>query len=115
LKEDKKCTIHGINSANVRRAFMHVHDVVDAVEVVWKSGKSGEVYNIASDDELSVMDVTKLIIKTLKNTEEYDEWIEYVEDRPFNDRRYHICAKKLKELGWSQKRTREDLVKYIQD
>jgi len=115
LKEDKKCTIHGINSANVRRAFMHVHDVVDAVEVVWKSGKSGEVYNIASDDELSVMDVTKLIIKTLKNTEEYDEWIEYVEDRPFNDQRYHICAKKLKELGWSQKRTREDLVKYIQD
>ena len=115
LKGGKKCTIHGINSANVRRAFMHVHDVVDAVEVVWKSGKSGEVYNIASDDELSVMDVTKLIIKTLKNTEEYDEWIEYVEDRPFNDQRYYICAKKLKELGWSQKRTREDLVKYIQD
>lgn len=115
LKEDKKCTIHGINSANVRRAFMHVHDVVDAVEVVWKSGKPGEVYNIASDDELSVMDVTKLIIKTLKNTEKYDEWIEYVEDRPFNDQRYYICAKKLKELGWSQKRTREDLVKYIQD
>jgi dTDP-glucose 4,6-dehydratase/UDP-glucose 4,6-dehydratase len=112
LKDDKKCTIHGINSANVRRAFMHVHDVVD---VVWKSGKSGEVYNIASDDELSVMDVTKLIIKTLKNTEEYDEWIEYVEDRPFNDQRYYICAKKLKELGWSQKRTREDLIKYIQD
>jgi len=115
LKEGKKCTIHGINSANVRRAFMHVHDVVDAVEVVWKSGKSGEVYNIASDDELSVMDVTKLIIKTLKNTEEYDEWIEYIEDRPFNDQRYYICAKKLKELGWSQKRTREDLIKYIQD
>ncbi len=115
LKEGKKCTIHGINSANVRRAFMHVHDVVDAVEVVWKSGKPGEVYNIASDDELSVMDVTKLIIKTLKNTEEYDEWIEYVEDRPFNDQRYYICAKKLKELGWSQKRTREDLIKYIQD
>ena len=115
LKEDKKCTIHGINSANVRRAFMHVHDVVDAVEVVWKSGKPGEVYNIASDDELSVMDVTKLIIKTLKNTEEYDEWIEYVEDRPFNEQRYYICAKKLKELGWSQKRTREDLIKYIQD
>ena len=55
------------------------------------------------------------VIKTLKNTEEYDEWIECVEDRPFNDQRYYICAKKLKELGWSQKRTREDLIKYIQD
>jgi dTDP-glucose 4,6-dehydratase len=115
LKNDEKCTIHGTNSANVRRAFMHVEDVVDAVEVVWKKGVRGEVYNIASDDELSVMDVTKLIIKTLKNTEDYDEWIDYIEDRPFNDQRYYICAKKLKALGWSQKRTREDLIKYIQD
>src|SRR6056300_379774 len=114
LKNNEKCTIHGTNSANVRRAFMHVEDVVDAVEVVWKKGVQGEVYNIASDDELSVMDVTKLIIKTLKNTEDYDEWIDYIEDRPFNDQRYYICAKKLKALGWSQKRTREDLIKYIQ-
>ena len=114
LKNNEKCTIHGTNSANVRRAFMHVEDVVDAVEVVWKEGVRGEVYNIASDDELSVMDVTKLIIKTLKNTEDYDEWIDYIEDRPFNDQRYYICAKKLKALGWSQKRTREDLIKYIQ-
>ena len=114
LKNNEKCTIHGTNSANVRRAFMHVEDVVDAVEVVWKRGIRGEVYNIASDDELSVMDVTKLIIKTLKNTEDYDEWIDYIEDRPFNDQRYYICAKKLKALGWSQKRTREDLIKYIQ-
>jgi len=51
LKNNEKCTIHGINSANVRRAFMHVYDVVDAVEVVWKNGKPGEVYNIASDYE----------------------------------------------------------------
>ena len=114
LKNDEKCTIHGTNSANVRRAFMHVEDVVDAVEVVWKEGVRGEVYNIASDDELSVMDVTKLIIKTIKNTEDYDKWIDYIEDRPFNDQRYYICAKKLKALGWSQKRTREDLIKYIQ-
>ena len=114
LKNNEKCTIHGTNSANVRRAFMHVEDVVDAVEVVWKEGVRGEVYNIASDDELSVMDVTKLIIKTIKNTEDYDEWIDYIEDRPFNDQRYYICAKKLKALGWSQKRTREDLIKYIQ-
>ena len=114
LKNNEKCTIHGANSANLRRAFMHVDDVVDAVEVVWKHGKTGEVYNIASDDEISVMDVTKLIIKTIKDTENYDEWIEYVEDRPFNDQRYYICADKLKALGWSQKKTREDLIKYIQ-
>ena len=115
LRDNKKCTIHGVNSANVRRAFMHVDDVVDAVDIVWKQGTTGEVYNIASDDEISVMDVTKLIIQTIKGTENYDEWIEYVEDRPFNDQRYHICAKKLKELGWTQKKTHQDLVHFLKD
>jgi dTDP-glucose 4,6-dehydratase len=113
LREGKKCTIHGSKSATVKRAFMHVEDVVDAVEIVWKRGTPGEVYNIASDDELTVMEVTQLIIETLKDTKKYDEWITYVEDRPFNDQRYFICAKKLKELGWSQKKTRKDLINFL--
>ena len=114
LREDKKCTIHGKNCAQIKRAFMHVDDVVDAVEIVWKRGAPGEIYNIASDHEMTVMEVTQIAIETLKGTKDYDTWIEYVEDRPFNDRRYHICSKKLKALGWCQKRTREDLIKYIQ-
>ena len=113
LKEGKKCTIHGTRSAQVKRAFMHVDDVVDAVDVVWKKGKTGEIYNIASDDEMSVMDVTKLMIKTIIGTDEYDKWITYIDDRPFNDTRYHICAKKLKELGWVQNKGKEDLIKFL--
>lgn len=113
LRDGKKCTIHGKSCANIKRAFMHVEDVINAVEIVWKHGLRGEVYNIASDDELTVMEVTQLIIKTIKGTDHYDEWIDYVEDRPFNDKRYFICANKLKALGWSQKKTREDLIKFI--
>jgi|TARA_B100001559_G_C16499486_1_gene622569 dTDP-glucose 4,6-dehydratase len=113
LREDKKCTIHGSKSATVKRAFMHVDDVVDAVDVIWKRGVPGEVYNIASDDELTVMEVTQLIIETIKGTKNYDDWITYVEDRPFNDQRYYICAKKLKDLGWSQKKTRKDLINFL--
>jgi len=113
LREGKKCTIHGSKSATVKRAFMHVEDVVDAVEIVWKKGTPGEVYNIASDDELTVMEVTQLIIEIVKGTKKYDEWITYVEDRPFNDQRYFICAKKLKGLGWFQKKTRKDLINFL--
>lgn len=113
LRENKKCTIHGLGCAHVKRAFIHVDDVVDAVNIVWKKGRTGEIYNIASDYELSVMDVTKLIIKTIKNTDEYDDWIEYVDDRPFNDRRYYICADKLKTLGWKQSRGMDDLIKFL--
>lgn len=113
LKEGEKCTIHGSKSATVKRAFMHVDDVVDAVDIVWRRGVPGEVYNIASDDELTVMEVTQLIIETIKGTTDYDDWITYVEDRPFNDQRYYICAKKIKDLGWSQKKTRKDLINFL--
>jgi len=114
LKEGKKCTIHGKNCANIKRAFMHVEDVVDAVEIVWKRGIPGDIYNIASDDELTVIEVTHLIIETITGTREYDKWITYIEDRPFNDKRYYICADKLKSLGWSQKKTREDIIKFLE-
>lgn len=113
LREGKKCTIHGKRSAEIKRAFMHVDDVVNAVEIVWRRGIMGEVYNIASDDELTVMDVTKLIIESVCNTTDYDKWITYIEDRPFNDQRYHICAKKLKSLGWSQQKNRNDIKEFL--
>ena len=113
LREGKKCTIHGKRCAEIQRAFMHVEDVVDAVDIVWTRGIPGEIYNIASDHELTVMDVTKIAIETITGTTEYDKWIEYVDDRPFNDRRYHICSNKLKALGWSQKKTREDLIEFL--
>ena len=115
LREGKKCTIHGKSCADIKRAFMHVEDVVDAVEIVWKKGMPGEVYNIASDHELTVMEVTKLAIETITGLQNYDDWIEYVNDRPFNDRRYYICSKKLKALGWSQKKTCEDLINFIKE
>jgi dTDP-glucose 4,6-dehydratase len=117
LKENKKCTIHGYNSSLLRRAFIHVEDVVNATETVWKEGKSGEVYNISSDYELSVMEVTQLIIKTIKNTEGEDwrKWVTYVEDRPFNDNRYFINSEKLRQLGWKPQKNIEDLKIFIKE
>jgi len=113
LRNGEKCTIHGKRSSEIKRAFMHVEDVINAVDIIWKKGTIGEIYNIASDDEISVMDVTKMIIKTITCTEDYDKWITYVEDRPFNDSRYYICSKKLKSLGWIQTKTQEDLEKFL--
>jgi dTDP-glucose 4,6-dehydratase len=113
LREGKKCTIHGTKSARIQRAFMHVEDVVNAVDIVWKKGKPGEIYNIASDNEISVMDVTKLMIKTITGSDDYDKYITYVDDRPFNDSRYYITSKKLKSLGWKQHKTYDDLIQFI--
>ena len=101
LKENKKVTIQGTGCA--LRAFLHTKDTSTAFECVLNSGEIGEIYNIGCDEgmEYSVKDVAKLIIKNIKNTEDYDNWIEYIEDRPFNDMRYYINNSKLKNLGWT--------------
>ena len=103
LKENKKVTIQG--NGNQIRSFLHVYDTVKAFEFILNNGSIGEIYNIGCDEgmEYSVMDVAKILIKMIKKTENYDEWISYVEDRPFNDQRYYISNKKLKDLGWNIK------------
>ena len=50
--------------------------------------------------EYSVIEVAKILIEKIKKTKDYNQWIEYIEDRPFNDQRYYISNKKLKDLGW---------------
>jgi dTDP-glucose 4,6-dehydratase len=101
LKQDKKVTIQGDGSTV--RAFLHAYDTATAFECILEKGNIGEIYNIGCDEgmEYSVMDIAKKLIKKIKNTENYDEWIEYIEDRPFNDQRYYISNQKLKNLGWN--------------
>ena len=101
LKEDNKVTIQGDGS--VVRAFLHTRDTSKAFECVLEKGNVGEIYNIGCDEnmEYSVMEIAKILIKLIKNTEKYEEWITYIEDRPYNDMRYYISNQKVKDLGWN--------------
>jgi dTDP-glucose 4,6-dehydratase len=101
LKENNKVTIQG-DGSNVR-AFIHVNDVVKAFDIILEKGIIGEIYNIGSDDneEYTVKNVAEILIKKIKNTENYEEHIEYITDRPFNDKRYYISNQKIKNLGWN--------------
>ncbi len=103
LTENKKVTIQG--SGDTVRAFLHAEDTARAFECILEKGKIGEIYNIGCDDgmEYSVMEIAKILIKNIKKTNDFDEWIEYIDDRPFNDQRYYISNKKLKDLGWDIK------------
>ena len=103
LKDNKKVTIQG-DGSNIR-AFLHSHDVARAFEIILEKGKIGEIYNIGSDEnqEYTVLQVAKLLIEKIKNTKDHNEWITYIEDRPFNDKRYYISNQKLKNLGWEIK------------
>jgi len=54
--------------------------------------------------EYSVLDIANILIKNIKGGNiNVNDWINYIKDRPFNDKRYYISNKKLKILGWSIK------------
>lgn len=101
LKDNKKITIHG--DGFCIRDFIHIEDVTRAFEIVLEKGEIGEIYNIGCDDknQISILDLAKLLIRKLKPGEDYENWLEYIEDRPFNDKRYNISNNKLYSLGWS--------------
>jgi len=113
LKNGEKVTIQGDGSCV--RAFMYVSDTSDAFIKILENGKIGEIYNIGCDEgmEYSIMDVAKILIKDICQTEDYDKWITYIKDRPFNDQRYYISNQKLKDLGWSIKISFEEGIKSL--
>ena len=104
LKEGKKVTIQGNGSCV--RAFLHSEDTANAFRKILEKGKVGEIYNIGCNEgmEYSILDLAKILIKKIKGEDVVvEDWIEYIEDRPFNDKRYYISNSKLKELDWEIK------------
>ena len=101
LKNGLPVTIQG--KGDCVRAFLHSHDTATAFQCILEKGKIGEIYNIGCDEgmEYSIMEVARILIKNIHQTEDYDKWISYIQDRPFNDQRYYISNQKLKDLGWA--------------
>ena len=101
LKNREKVTIQG--NGTCVRAFLHAYDTANAFITILEKGKIGEIYNIGCDEgmEYSILDVAKILIKRIHGTEDYEKWITYIEDRPFNDKRYYISNQKLRGLGWN--------------
>lgn len=100
LLDGKKLTIQG--TGECKRSFIHIDDVVKAFECVLNHGVIGEIYNIGSNiQEFSVMEVAKILLEMFGYS---DDYIEYIEDRKFNDTRYLIDNKKLIELGWKMEK-----------
>ena len=65
--------------------------------------------------EYSILDIAKILIKKIKGDKEvFEDYIEYIDDRPFNDKRYYISNNKLKKLDWNiEKDFNEELNKLI--
>ncbi|KNC55605.1 NAD dependent epimerase/dehydratase [Thecamonas trahens ATCC 50062] len=98
IMRGRKCCLHGDGSA--QRSFLHVQDVAAAFDVILHRGAIGEVYNIGTTFELSMLELTKVLYKVM-GREFTDDAVEFVEDRKFNDSRYAISSARLEALGWA--------------
>ena len=100
----KKLPIYGTGE-NIRD-WLYVEDHCRAIDVVMKKGRLGESYLIGGNNEISNLDIVKIICKKLnelvpRNDLDYIDLIEFVNDRPGHDFRYAINYSKIKnELNW---------------
>jgi UDP-glucose 4,6-dehydratase len=113
VREGRRMRVEG--SGRQCRSFLFTADVARAVDVVRREGALGEIYNIGGDAEHTVLQVAEAVLRVLRPGEALADWLEFVEDRPFNDQRYYVDRAKLLSLGWSQRVGLEQAIRVIAD
>lgn len=104
--------INGINipvygdGTNIRD-WIYVDDNIDGIELIMLKGKLGEIYNIGGDNELSNLELVKILINYFGS----ESKINFVADRLGHDFRYSIDSSKLKKLGWNSNTSFHDGLK----
>jgi len=113
--EDKPVPLYG-DGMNVRD-WLYVIDNCEGIDLILHRGKEGEIYNIGGGNELSNIDLTRMVLKILRKPESL---IQPVKDRPGHDRRYSLDYSKIeRELGWTPRfdfdRALDETVKWYVD
>jgi len=98
----KPLPIYG-DGKNVRD-WLYVVDNCEAIDLILRKGKSGEIYNVGAGNEKANLEIATFILKELGKSK---SMIEFVKDRPGHDRRYSLNYEKLKTLGWKPSYTLE--------
>ncbi|WP_221350405.1 dTDP-glucose 4,6-dehydratase [Streptomyces beigongshangae] len=80
------------------REWLHVDDHCRAIQLVLKSGRAGETYNVGGGTGLTNSELTRRVLAELELG--WDR-VEYVQDRQGHDRRYSLDASRIRdELGF---------------
>lgn len=97
--------LHGDGSPT--RRYLFAGDAADAFDTILHKGTLGHIYNVGSYDEISNMELCVKLLKEMhipnESKADFDKWVKYTHDRPFNDHRYAVDGTKLRNLGWEQK------------
>jgi dTDP-glucose 4,6-dehydratase len=112
MLKGEKIPVHGKGQS--KRVFIHAFDIADALWTMIEKGIVGDIYNIGTSMEYSVMEVIRCILHIMGyGGGELENHIEYVPDRVFQDYRYFIDSSALRQLGWSEKIGFEEAVKNV--
>lgn len=111
LIDGKTIPLHG-DGSNTRH-YLAAQDFAAALVLLIKKGKIHETYNIGSKDEFANRDVAHMICQQFNLS--FESSVVFVQDRPFNDRRYSISWDKISSLGWAPKRCLPDDIPLIVD
>ena len=104
---DESLPVYG-EGLNVRD-WLYVTDHCNAIDLIVRKGRVGEVYNIGGHNEKTNLEVVKTILKELNKPESL---IHFVKDRPGHDLRYAMDPTKIEnELGWKPEYTFETGIK----
>jgi dTDP-glucose 4,6-dehydratase len=94
--EDRPLPLYG-DGRNVRD-WLYVLDNCAAIDLVLRTGKDGEIYNIGGGHEVENIVLAREICRL---TGKPETLIQPVKDRPGHDRRYALDSKKVRQLGWT--------------
>tara|TARA_B110000908_G_scaffold80909_1_gene96957 strand:- start:9932 stop:10864 length:933 start_codon:yes stop_codon:yes gene_type:complete len=86
------------------REFLHCEDLADALIFVLKEYSGHEHLNIGSGQEVSIMELAKII----SNVVGYSGKVKYDTSKPNGTPRKLLDSSRLKNLGWSTSRTLKD-------
>lgn len=81
------------------REWIHVFDHCSAIINIINNWESNSIYNISSNEEISIINIINKICDEMK---EGHELIKHIEDprKGGQDKRYSVDCSKLKSLGW---------------
>ena len=110
LLKNRKIPIHG--DGKNERFYLSVQDFARAIILLIKKKNNG-IYNIGSNESYTNIELAKSICKYLDKDPK--KFINYVKDRPYNDKRYSISSSKIRKIGWKPKfNLIKDLPKIVQ-
>lgn len=112
---DIKIPIHG--DGHYKRTYLYIKDFINAVELLWNNQKlnkycNGEIFNVSgdvinnnsttNDYEIENLKLVKLICDCYYKDQDYifNDCIQFVKDRNYNDSRYLLDCSKITKLGW---------------